>query len=145
MQASVIKNPNHFTIYLAGPMAGRSDIDAKKWRDYMTIKLVDKNINIRNPMDRDYRNHVKFTEKDIKDIVEGDKNDIKRSDLVVVYYDRPSVGTSMEILYAFERNIPVAIINASGNDVISPWLTYHAEYITADIDQMIKYVVEREF
>jgi hypothetical protein len=38
------------------------------------------------------------------------------------------VGTSMEILYAWERGIPVIVVAAKGAR-ISPWLRYHSKHV----------------
>jgi hypothetical protein len=51
-----------------------------------------------DPMDRDYRGKE---DESVKDIVEGDKADIDWADAVIAYCPKPSVGTSMEVLYCW--------------------------------------------
>lgn len=111
-------------IYLAGPINGCSDNECKDWRACATQLLGADNVF--DPMCRDYRGREQ--EPGIAAaIVEQDKADIRASSGVLVYYDRPSVGTSMEVLYAWACGIPVFVIDATGvGGRLSPWLVYHA-------------------
>lgn len=106
------------TVYLSGRIAGCTDEEKNGWRDRFTEKYQ----NVRNPMHRPFNENGTF--EDVKRIVEGDKLDIDESDIVLVYYVSPSVGTSMEIMYAFERKIPIVVCNPT-NAVLSPWISYH--------------------
>lgn len=113
-------------IYLAGPINGCTDAEANNWRS--AVKQL--HGDVLDPMARDYRG--KETEA-VKEIVEGDKADIDACDGMVVWFERPSVGTSMEVLYAWENSKPVAIVNRSGKPV-SPWLSYHSRGIFDSIE-----------
>ena len=57
-----------------------------------------------------------------------DKEDIDQCQLILAYCPKPSVGTSMEIFYAWQKNIPVYIVIPEGVP-ISPWLRYHSTRI----------------
>ena len=105
-------------LYLAGPINGCTDAEANNWRS--AVKKLHN--DVLDPMARDYRG--KETEA-VKQIVEGDKADIDVCDGVLVWFERPSVGTSMEVLYAWEHNKPVVVVNRSGKPA-SPWLVYHS-------------------
>lgn len=109
------------TIYLCGPINNCTDSECSDWRELVKtweFKTLD-------PMRRDYRGR----EQDcVKEIVELDKIDIVNSDIILVNYDKPSVGTSMEILYAFERG-KLIIIVSDKNTIISPWMKYHSQFI----------------
>lgn len=107
------------TIYLCGPINGCTDEECKDWREYAKANLQDDTLD---PMRRDYRGRE---DECVAEIVEGDKADIDASTCLLVNYDKPSVGTSMEILYAWERQIPVYIVAQPGTR-ISPWMRYHA-------------------
>lgn len=110
-------------VYLCGPINGCTDEECKDWREYVKAQLGAE--NTLDPMRRDYRGK----EMDcVDEIVEGDKADIDISTHLLVNYDKPSVGTSMEILYAWERKIPVIVV-ASPNARLSPWLVYHSKKI----------------
>lgn len=108
-------------IYLAGPINGCTDAEANDWRS--AVKKL--HPNCLDPMARDYRGKEA---ESVREIVEGDKADIDQCDAVIVYFERPSVGTSMEVLYAWERSKPVVTVNKSGRP-ISPWLAYHSSVV----------------
>ncbi len=84
-------------VYLAGPIAGCSDAECNDWRD-LVISLLDSSFKAINPMRRDDRGKE---DENINNIVELDKVDIVQSDAIIVSYDKPSVGTSMEVFFAF--------------------------------------------
>lgn len=108
-------------VYLCGPINGCTDSECKDWREFAKENLGE----TLDPMRRDYRGRE---DQCVEEIVEGDKEDIDQCGVVLVNYDKPSVGTSMEILYAWERGIRVIVV-ASQDSRISPWLRYHSTEI----------------
>ena len=110
-------------VYLAGPINGCTDEEAKDWR--LLCKVLHPDVEWIDPMVRDYRGKEAEC---YKEIVELDKKDIDLCDLLVVSYTKPSVGTSMEILYAWERQKPVVLVCKAGEN-LSPWLLYHVRRI----------------
>lgn len=108
-------------VYLCGPILGCSDEECKDWRE-AAKKVLSHTLD---PMRRDYRGRE---QESYKEIVEQDKADIDQADALLVNYDRPSVGTSMEILYAWQQGKPVYVVTKP-ETVISPWLRYHAEIL----------------
>jgi nucleoside 2-deoxyribosyltransferase len=106
-------------VYLAGPIFQQSDAQATDWRNNL-IEELGSDFAFNNPMDRDYRGKE---DDSVDDIVEGDKLDIMKSDVIVANVRTPSAGTSMEILYAFDRKMNVI---ALCGEKISPWVKYHA-------------------
>lgn len=114
-------------IYLCGPIHGRSDADCMAWRYLATEMWLGE---VLDPMRRDARGRM-HQEGVEKEVVEADKRDIDQCAGLLVYFDRPSVGTSMEILYAWQMGKPVVLLNASGqpNANISLWLRYHCAEI----------------
>jgi nucleoside 2-deoxyribosyltransferase len=119
-------------IYLCGPINGCTDEECKDWREAVKAKWPD----AIDPMRRDYRGKE---DESVKQIVELDKIDIMNSDVVMVNYDKPSVGTSMEILYAFERGKFVVIVADHGSR-ISPWLRYHSHAIVGSFGAAFKFI-----
>lgn len=113
------------TIYLCGPIHGRSDADCNGWRGF-ALAHWDYGL-VLDPMRRDARGRMHEDGIEVE-IVEQDKRDIDEADGLLVFFDKPSVGTAMEILYAYERDKPVVIVNASGQHErdISLWLRYHS-------------------
>jgi nucleoside 2-deoxyribosyltransferase len=110
-------------IYLAGPINGCTDAEMHDWRNEVAALLT--GFEVLSPTVRDYRGREA---ENIEDIVHGDKADIDESDVVVAYCPRPSVGTSMEVLYGWERDKRV-VIYAPTDAPISPWLRYHSHAI----------------
>ncbi len=84
-------------------------------------------------MARDYRGKEA---ENVASIVEGDKGDIDDCDGMLVWFEKPSVGTSMEVLYAWERQKPVVVVNRSGRPP-SPWLVYHSRVVCATLAEGI--------
>jgi nucleoside 2-deoxyribosyltransferase len=118
-------------VYLAGPINGRTDADCRDWRNYATRHLADV-AEVFDPMIRDYRGRELEPGIAAK-IVEQDKRDIDQCDVLLVYFDRPSVGTSMEVLYAWQLGKKVVVINQSDR-TLSPWLLYHSHARVDSLD-----------
>lgn len=110
------------TLYLCGPINGCTDAEAINWREH--VKSIWPGHTL-DPMRRDYRGRESEC---VDEIVELDKVDVAQSDALIVNYDRPSVGTAMEILWAFERGKFIVVV-ARPDAVISPWLRYHSHRI----------------
>jgi nucleoside 2-deoxyribosyltransferase len=121
-------------VYLCGPINGRSDDDCKGWREYAKERIAD----TLDPMDRDYRGR-ELEPGIAAQIVENDKADILRCDAMLVYFDKPSVGTSMEILFARQANgeeMRIVLVDRSDKP-LSPWLIYHCSSIVKTLDEGI--------
>lgn len=116
------------TIYLAGPINGRTDAEARDWRDAATAALADEYTTVLNPMRRDYRGREgTLFLPELAELVEQDKADIRASDVVFVNAEFPSWGTAMEVLYAYEQSKRVVAFCGAAVSTASPWLRYHAE------------------
>jgi hypothetical protein len=121
-------------IYLAGAINGCTDEECKDWREYVKSQVGEE--NTLDPMRRDYRGR----ELDCADeIVEGDKVDIDLSTHLLVHFDKPSVGTSMEVLYAWERKKPVIVVT-SPDVKLSPWLIYHSDRTFFSFKDALEYI-----
>lgn len=128
-------------IYLCGPINGCTDEECKDWREevkrhFSTDQCVD-------PMRRDYRGREAEC---VKELVELDKIDVLMSDMILVNYDKPSVGTSMEVLYAHMHQKYILVV-ARPDAVISPWLRYHSTRIVESFKHAIDimHMLEEEF
>lgn len=133
------------TVYLAGPVQAKDDGGAS-WRN--TVKQrFDDGYEFRDPLNK-YNVPVEdltvvSTESDsthntvtVGEIVDGDKDLLSQSDAVLVGYDRVrSIGTPMEVMWAYERDYPIAIWIRDDTDVIdmSPWYRHHADVIVPDV------------
>lgn len=123
----------HKTIYLCGPINGCTDEECTTWRELVKSLWAGPTLD---PMRRDYRGKE---DESVDEIVELDKIDVMNSDILLVSYDKPSVGTSMEVLYAFERAKLVVVVAPNGTR-ISPWLRYHSHHIAPTFADAIAWV-----
>lgn len=111
------------TIYLCGPINGRTDGEAKEWREVAKARWGGACLD---PMRRDYRGR-EMEPGIAAEIVAGDLEDLDTCDAVLVYFDKPSVGTSMEVFHAKHNlNKCVVVINATDGP-LSPWLVHHSD------------------
>lgn len=122
-------------VYLSGPIADCTDEEAGAWRDYATQRFgADK---VFDPFkQRDFR---KNSEGNETLIVEGDKADILASTLVLANCWKTATGTCMEIMFAYDHNIPVVIV-VPPNKTPSPWLVYHGSIIPS-LDEAIEEIL----
>ena len=126
------------TIYLAGPMNDCTEAEASDWRDQATM-ILKNGFKVLNPMDRDYRGkNIEFSYREIVDL---DKIDVRQSDIVLANCHKPSVGTSMEILYAWELGKIVIVVAPSIS--VSPWLMYHSTYLCHDVHDALRWINDK--
>jgi nucleoside 2-deoxyribosyltransferase len=121
-------------IYLAGPINGCTDEEAKGWRTKAKELLYAH--ETLDPMHRDYR------EKEpeyLDDIIEPDKADIRHAHVMLVNANRPSWGTAMEIMYAAELTTTRVVLWCD-DPKPSPWLQYHSEFISPTLEGACQYI-----
>lgn len=111
------------TVYLCGPINGCTDAEANDWREH--VKAAAPQFAYLNPMRRDYRGKEA---ESVNEIVTLDKIDIANSHALLVNYDKPSVGTSMEVYIAFSTGKLIVVVTRP-DAIISPWLRYHSHAI----------------
>ena len=114
--------------YLGGPINGCSDEEAYGWREGVKDLLRLGGLAWLDPMDRDYRGR-EMEPGIAKLIVEGDKEDIAASDVLLMNHPQPSSGTDMEILFGFEGGKEVNVVIPDDGRTPSPWVVYHATRI----------------
>ena len=121
---------------MAGPIFQCEDRECISWREEAKQKLKD--FEVIDPMERDYRG---VEAENYGRIVEEDKELIENSDILLVNQVKLSVGTSMEIFYAWQRAKHVIVISPNGEN--SPWLVYHSEKILQSLDEAVNYIKEQ--
>jgi hypothetical protein len=126
------------TVYLSGAMLGCADEECRNWREYAEQNL---NCQSLDPMIRDYR---KRPMSGMVDMVENDKADIDVCDTILVNFINPSVGTSMEVLYGWERGKNVILV-APPDANVSPWLIYHSHHPFHTIEEGVVFINESNF
>lgn len=139
-------------VYLAGPVQAYQDGGAA-WRDRI-IRQFDDEFDFRNPLDK-YNVPVEDltivdgagTSTDgvvsVTELVEADKDLLEESDAVLVgYSDVQSVGTPMEVMWAYERDIPVAVWlrDDTSYEDLSPWYRYHAGAVVDEPEDALHYL-----
>lgn len=108
-------------VYLAGPINGCSDSEAKDWRAVTRSQLEAAGHTVVDPMDRDYRGKERGH---AHDIVYADMVAIRECDAVLANCWKPSFGTAMEIHYAYVLGRRVLAV---AEEPVSPWVDFHAE------------------
>lgn len=117
-----------YKAYLAGPISGTSYDGCTDWRDYATKILSYLNIQGLSPMrGKDYLSDEKQIGDSYEEhvlscsrgIMTRDFFDCKRADILIVNFlgaERASLGTAMEIAWAYQNNTPViAVMEETGN------------------------------
>lgn len=116
-------------VYLAGGIFQLDDVQATAWREYVKRELSGQ-CDFLDPMRRDYRGRE---DECYAEIVNGDKHDIRQSDIILAMCNTPSWGTAMEIGYAHARrmvdNGGTHIIGIVAGQRVSPWLRHHCDDI----------------
>jgi len=109
-------------VYLAGPISGLTHAQCTEWRDYASDKLADAGITSYSPMrhkeflsDKGVieQSYPQFALSSDKAIMTRDHNDVVTSDAILVNlldFKRVTIGTVMELAWAYDRQIPVVVI-----------------------------------
>ncbi len=119
-------------VYLAGPISGLSFDGCTDWREYARRRLFEQNIRGWSPMrakealaaldtisghGNEYAHMGPFATS--RGVMTRDFFDCNRADVVLVNFlgaTRPSIGTCMEVAWAFAKHIPiVCIMEKTGN------------------------------
>jgi nucleoside 2-deoxyribosyltransferase len=124
------------TIYLCGPINGRTTADATGWREMVKQNWPHQTLD---PMRRDYRGR-ELEPGIAARIVAGDIEDIQNSDAILVFFDKPSVGTAMEVFYAKHTlKKPVVVVNASDKP-LSPWMIHHSDFVVDNVTGALQWL-----
>lgn len=143
-------------VYLAGPIAGQTYAGATSWRDFASSSLNSEKIECLSPMrGKDFlRNDevlapinanppVIATEKGIN---RRDFFDCTRADCLLVYFpasEKASIGTAMEIAWAFQAQIPVVRVmnkpNVHDHPMLNDCVTYTVDTLGEAIE-LIKFL-----
>jgi len=124
-------------IYLSGPIMDEHPELAKTWRDRATDHLKGDFI-ILDPMRRNFKDR-EFDSAN--EIVEFDLQDVRDADILLVNYNKNSIGTSMEVFYAAHDlgKFVVAFSPYPFKDC-SPWMVRYCTKILPGFEEAIKYI-----
>lgn len=126
-------------IYLSGPIMDEHAGLARQWRDAAKVQLAEK-FKLLDPMRR------KFIDRQVdsaNEIVEFDLQDVRDADILLVNYNKPSIGTSMEVFFAAHDlgKFVVAFSPFEYKDC-SPWMARYCTKILPDLESAAQYILE---
>jgi nucleoside 2-deoxyribosyltransferase len=75
-------------------------------------------------------------------VVKEDKDAIKTCDILVAFVQKPTFGTVMEILYAYDLRIPILVICNNEICKTDPWLEAHTHLYFKDINSCFEYILQ---
>ena len=124
-------------IYLSGPIMDEHAGLARQWRDAAKVQLEEK-FKLLDPMRR------KFIDRQVdsaNEIVEFDLQDVRDADILLVNYNKPSIGTSMEVFFAAHDlgKFVVAFSPFEYKDC-SPWMARYCTKILPDLESAVQYI-----
>ena len=118
----MVRNPNPYHVYLAGPIMGKTWVETESWRD--EFKELVNNLHIRclSPMRTQTSTSNEEPNGWVQDAdapraqIEQDRFDVARCDIVVAnitHMEEKSVGTIIEIGWADAYRKPIVLIDAT--------------------------------
>jgi nucleoside 2-deoxyribosyltransferase len=111
--------------------------EARAWRETAKNLLKD-NFNLLDPMRRQF---VDRQVDSANEIVEFDLQDVRESDILLVNYNKPSIGTSMEVFYAaHDLGKFVVAFSPFEFENCSPWMVRYCTKILPTLEDACKYI-----
>lgn len=110
---------------------------AREWRDTAKTLLGD-GFKTLDPMRR------KFVDRQVdsaNEIVEFDLQDVRDADIILVNYNKASIGTSMEVFYA-SHNLGKFVVAFSPFEYrdCSPWMARFCTKILPSLEDAVSYI-----
>lgn len=136
------------TIYLAGNIEGCHYNEVTGWRDAVTCDLIHR-FKILNPMrDKEQlRDSIVGFQHNSKgctaqEIFRRDTDDVFQSDIILAYITDKTIGTSWELGMAWTLDKHIVIVTTpelAGH----PFLSESADYLTNELDDAVKYLLDK--
>ena len=126
-------------IYLCGPIMDEVEGQAREWRQVAKARLSS-HFTILDPMRRNFKDREVDS---ANEIVEFDLQDVREADILLVNYNRPSIGTAMEVFYA-SHELQRFIIAFSQFEFseCNPWMVKFCTKILPSLNQSMDYIHE---
>ena len=110
---------------------------AREWRE-SAKSMLGSDFKMLDPMRR------KFVDRQVdssNEIVEFDLQDVRDADIILVNYNKPSIGTSMEIFYA-SHNLGKFVVAFSPFEYrdCSPWMVRYCTKILPTLEDAVAYI-----
>jgi len=124
-------------IYLSGPIMDENPELAKTWRERATEQLQ-ANFVILDPMRRNFKDREVDS---ANEIVEFDLQDVREADILLVNYNKTSIGTSMEVFYA-AHDLGKFVVAFSPFEFkeCSPWMVRYCTKILPSYEEAVQYI-----
>lgn len=126
-------------IYLCGPIMDEVDGHARAWREYASANLKDHFVML-DPMRRNFKDREVDS---ANEIVEFDLQDVRDADIILVNYNKPSIGTAMEVFYA-SHELGKFVVAFSPFDFqnCNPWMVRFCTKIQPTLELAVSYIKE---
>lgn len=126
-------------IYLCGPIMDEHEGHARAWRE-RAKQLLSNDFVLLDPMRRNFKDREVDS---ANEIVEFDLQDIRDADIVLVNYNKASIGTSMEVFYASHdlKKFVVGFSPFTFKDC-SPWMVRFCTKILPSLEEACSYIKE---
>jgi nucleoside 2-deoxyribosyltransferase len=126
-------------IYLCGPIMDEVDGHAREWRALAREKLTPY-FKVLDPMRRNFKDREVDS---ANEIVEFDLQDVRDAEIVLVNYNKASIGTAMEVFYASHvLHKFVIAFSPFTFENCNPWMVKYCTKILPDLDKAIVYIFE---
>lgn len=124
-------------IYLSGPIMDEQGDGATTWRERAKAALA-KDFILLDPMRRNFKDREVDS---ANEIVEFDLQDVRDADILLVNYNKASIGTAMEIFYA-SHDLGKFIVAFSPFPFkeCSPWIVRHCTKILPSLEAAVAYI-----
>lgn len=141
-----------FLVYLAGPIGGCTYHGCTEWREEVAKQLNRDTIHCLSPMrGKDFLCNEKAIDAidyehplaTAKGIISRDFNDTTRADVLLVNLmgtEKVSIGTVMEIAWAYDRRIPIVCLIEEKNVHQHKMLMQAVNFVTTDLDEAVAFV-----
>ena len=126
-------------IYLSGPIMDEHVEIAATWRE-RAKQALSQDFILLDPMRRNFKDREVDS---ANEIVEFDLQDVRDADILLVNYNKPSIGTAMEVFHG-AHNLGKFIVAFSPFSFVdcSPWMVRYCTKILPSLDTAIIYIRE---
>jgi nucleoside 2-deoxyribosyltransferase len=126
-------------IYLCGPIMDEHPDAAATWRERARRQLDDGFVLL-DPMRRNFKDREVDS---ANEIVEFDLQDVREADILLVNYNKPSIGTAMEVFFA-AHDLGKFIVAFSPFEFreCSPWMVRYCTKILPSLESAVLYIRE---
>ena len=127
------------TIYLCGPIMDEEDGVARDWRR-LAARRLGRSFRLLDPMRRNFKDREVDS---ANEIVEFDLQDVRDADILLVNYNKPSIGTAMEVFYAaHDLGKFIVAFSPFSFQECSPWMVRYCTKILPTLESAVTYLRE---